>query len=399
MNQLSLPSRQRIDSLDILRGSVMIIMALDHVRDYFHADAFVHDPLDLATTSPFLFFTRFITHFCAPVFVFLAGISAFLQSERKTKKQLSSLLIKRGLWLILVELAVVTLGWTFDPGYHLLIFQVIWAIGFSMIGLGLLIHLPLPLLLVIGIIITFGHNLLDFTSIMQQKQSSFLFDLLWRGNFAIHPITEGRAAIFIYAGIPWMGVMLLGYCFGVIYRSDIGKERRRRMLLLTSFSLLLFFVALRIFNVYGDPHQWGIQGTALFTFLSFINVTKYPPSLLFLCLMIGPVLLLLVVLENANNSITRVITVYGGVPFFFYVAHIFLIHAFEMLFYLQRGHAFSEGMKGNKLNPFLFTQPGEGFNLAGVYLVWILVVAALYFPCKWFNDYKSRKRTWWMSYL
>ena len=400
MNQITLPnSRSRIYSLDILRGIVMIIMALDHTRDFFHFDAFVHDPLDLATTSPWLFFTRWVTHFCAPAFVFLAGTSAFLQSGKKSKKELSLFLIKRGLWLIFIEVTVITFAWSFDVGYHLLALQVIWAIGFSMVMLGLLIWLPLTAIFIIGAAITLGHDLLDNTVIMQSKDSGALFDLLFKGNFAHYQYAPGHSAMMIYAGIPWLGVMMLGYCFGTIYQSDFGEKRRRRLLNIMGLGLLLLFVSLRSFNIYGDPHHWSGEKNVLFSFLSFINLTKYPPSLLYLCITIGPALLFLANFENVNNKFTQAVSVFGRVPFFYYVLHLYLLHGIEVVTYFWRGHSFAEGVASNGKNVFLFSKPGEGFPLWGVYVVWILVVLALYPLCKWFNDYKNRHRVWWMSYL
>jgi len=399
MNQLaSSSSRQRIYSIDILRGVVMIIMALDHTRDFFHFDAFIHDPLNLNTTSPFLFFTRWITHFCAPVFVFLAGTSAFLQTGRKTKAEVSSLLLKRGLWLILIEIVVITFAWTFDVGYHLIALQVIWAIGFSMALLSIVIWLPFNLVLVLGLLITFGHNILDYTGIMQDRNAGFLFDLLFRGNFAIHQFAPGRMILTIYAGVPWAGLMMLGYCFGTIYRADVDSAKRKRILTYLGLGCLVLFILLRSANIYGDPLRWSAQKNGLFTFLSFINVTKYPPSLQYMCLFIGPSLFFLALLEKTNNVLSRAIVTFGRVPFFYYVIHLYAIHAAEMIAYLSRGHSFAEG---NTLRPgqFKFFAPGEGYSLTVVYIVWIILVIALYPLCKWFNEYKNRKRAWWMSYV
>lgn len=392
-------SRNRIYSLDILRGAVMILMALDHTRDFFHFDASLHDPVNLPDTSVYLFLTRWITHLCAPTFVFLAGISAFLQSERKTKKDLSAFLIKRGLWLILIEVTVVTFAWTFDPAYHVLALQVIWAIGFSMTMMGLIIWLPMPLIFFLGAIITLGHNALDYTSAMQGHNTGFFFDLLLRGNFQFHEFASGHTMMMVYAGIPWLGVMLLGYCFGTVYKNGSDWLKRKRTLLITALGLLIAFFILRGFNLYGDPTNWAMQQDGIFSFLSLINVTKYPPSLLFLCATLGISILFLAFAEKWNNRFTQAISVYGRVPFFYYILHLYLIHGIEMILYLMRGHSFAEGAVFSNDNFFRFFKPGEGYHLWQVYLIWIALVIVLYPLCKWFNDYKTKHRVWWMSYL
>ena len=390
-------SRTRIYSLDILRGAVIIVMALDHVRDFIHADAFVHDPLDLVTTSPLLFFTRWITHFCAPIFVFLAGTSAFLQGQRKTKSELSSFLIKRGLWLIFIEVVVITFAWTFNPDYNVIILQVIWAIGISMALLGLLIWLPYNFLLVLGLLIVFGHNAFDH--FRETPNSGFLFDLAMNGNFAQHCITPDHCFLMVYAFVPWWGIMILGYCFGRLYAVNVDVAYRKRVLIYLGAGLILLFIILRSFNIYGDPNPWSIQKNTVYSFLSFIKVNKYPPSLLFLCITLGPALVMLALLENFKNQLSRAITIFGRVPFFFYVIHLYLIHLISMILFFTRGHSFQEGLQGIPQVPFKFFIPGEGYGLGVVYLVWIIVVLSLYPLCKWFNDYKSRNPKWWLSYL
>jgi uncharacterized membrane protein len=385
-------SRTRIYSLDILRGAVMIVMALDHVRDFIHADAFVHNPLDFATTTPLLFFTRWITHFCAPTFVFLAGTSAFLQSQRKSKGELSSFLIKRGLWLIFIEVVVITFAWTFNPHYNVIILQVIWVIGISMVLLGLLIWLPYKILLPLGLLIVFGHNAFDHNQAIQN--SGLFWDVAMKGNFAVHCITPDHCFLVIYAVVPWLGLMILGYCFGKLYRSTVDGSYRKKMLIYLGVGLILLFIVLRAFNIYGDPHPWSMQKNPVYSFLSFINVNKYPPSLLFLCITIGPAMLILALLENFKNQVSRAITVFGRVPFFFYVIHLYLIHFISMILFFSRGHSFQEGVAGNSVVAFHFFSPGEG-----VYLIWIIVVLSLYPLCKWFNDYKNRNPKWWLSYL
>jgi uncharacterized membrane protein len=253
----------------------MVIMALDHVRDFFfkadinNAGAVATGPTDLATTTPALFFTRWITHFCAPVFVFLSGTSAFLIGQKKTKSELSGFLISRGIWLVLVELIIITLGWTFDPLYHLFILQVIWAIGVSMIILGIAVYLPMPVILVLGLAIVFGHNLLDNPDVASGLKGSMFADLAYFGVFKFYLLSENRGFIIVYSFLPWTGIMLLGYYFGKIYRSGFDEQRRRRMLILSGSILVFLFLVLRWTNVYGDPVDWSRQTRgAVFTFLS-----------------------------------------------------------------------------------------------------------------------------------
>ena len=377
----------------------MVIMALDHVRDFIHAPALIHDPLDLATTTPLLFFTRWITHFCAPVFVMLSGVSISLQSQRKSRKELSSFLLKRGLWLIVVEMIVVTFAWTFNPCYNLVILQVIWVIGISMVILGLLIWLPYNILLWMGLIIVFGHDALDYSSALQNPHAGFWWDLLKKGNFAVHCILPDHCLLIIYPFLPWLGLMILGYCLGKIYQAGISITRRLNFLYSLGAGLVLLFILLRSLNIYGDPHVWTPQKNFLFSLLSFLNVSKYPPSLLFICITIGPSLILLAFLERFNNRFTRALTDFGRVPFFYYVLHLYLFHAISMILFFTRGHTFSEGMNAKPQVPFRFFTPGEGYDLWVVYFIWIAVVIALYPLCKWFNDYKGRHKKWWLSYL
>ena len=247
---------KRIESIDILRGLVMVIMALDHVRDYFNTSG---DPLDMATTTPFLFFTRWITHFCAPVFVFLSGTSVYLQSQRKTKKVLQSFLIKRGLWLIFIEIVVISFAWTFNPHYNLIIFQVIWAIGISMVLLGLLVRLPFNVILIVGLIIVLGHNLLDIPESSPGFAPGFWWDLTHHGFFALYPITQNHTLVILYPFIPWTGLMMLGYCSGVFFSQKYSAQRREKILNSIGVGLIVLFIAVRFINVYGNPEPWSVQ--------------------------------------------------------------------------------------------------------------------------------------------
>ena len=387
---------QRIYSVDILRGLVMIIMALDHTRDFFHAEAFTKDPLDPATTTVLLFFTRFITHFCAPVFVFLAGTSIFLQSLRKSKAELSAFLFKRGLWLIFVEVILITFAWSFDFRLSMFFLGVIWTIGIAMVLMGLIIRLPFTFILFIGVVIVMGHNILDA---IESTHQGFWWDLLRNGNFAFHEIIPGRSIIIIYPFVPWLGLMMVGYCFGKIYEPTFSRTRRKKLLINSGFAIILLFIILRFFNMYGDPHPWTTQQNGVATFLSFLNVHKYPPSLLFLCITIGPSLIFLALFETTETKISRMISVFGKVPFFYYMVHIYLIHGLSTILFFTRGHSFAEGIQNINGIPFYFIIPGEGYSIGIVYLIWMLIVIALYPLCKWFSDLKQKSKHWVFSYL
>lgn len=387
----------RIESIDILRGLVMVIMALDHVRDYFHYGAFFNDPTNLETTTPLLFFTRFITHYCAPVFVFLAGTSAFLYGSNKTKKELSKFLFTRGLWLILLELVVNTFIWTFDLSYSLLIFQVIWAIGFSMVCLSLLIYLPKKIILIIGIILIAGHNLLD--GIVMEGQS--LQSVIWYVLHQQQSLTPNpNFMIFLhYPVIPWIGVMALGYCFGSFYIKGFDPTLRKKWLLQLGLGALALFFVLRGINMYGDLEPWVLQDTTTKTILSFFNVTKYPPSLVYFLITIGPALLFLYGIETVKNRLSDFFLVFGRVPLFYYFLHVLVIHVFAIL-----GMRIFDGDWHNMiLTQDVFANAkliNYGYSLLVVYLVWIGVVILLYPFCKKYMIYKaSNKNKLWLSYL
>ena len=397
-------ARQRIQSIDVLRGLVMVIMALDHVRDFFYkvnletAGAAATGPTDLETTYPMLFFTRWITHFCAPIFVFLAGSSIYLMSLKKTKKQLSRFLITRGIWLVIVETIIITLGWTFNPLFNLLILQVIWAIGVSMILLGLLIHLPYKIIFAIGFIIVFGHNVLDYPSISQGLKGSALANFLYFSNFSVYPIFKDHFVIIIYSFLPWTGLMLLGYCFGKLYSPGTDPVWRRKKLIQMGLALLTLFVLLRFSNLYGDPVAWTTQHRGpVYTFFSFLNVNKYPPSLLFLSVTIGTGMLFLAFIEKVQNRFTAVMNIYGRVPMFYYILHFYIIHTLVVIVFYVQGFGSKDIVTPDV--PFLFRPNAFGFNLWGVYAVWAFVVIVLYPLCKKYNTYKSTHQKWWLSYL
>ncbi len=386
----------RINSIDLLRGLVMIVMALDHTRDFFHVTAWSDDPLNLATTSPVLFLTRFLTHFCAPVFVFLAGSSIYFQSLRKTKKELSLFLLKRGLWLVFVEIVIFNFAFSFNPDYNFIGLQTIWSIGISMMILAAVIWLPFKAILAIGLCIVLGHNSLDFYEAHHAPGFPLIYSFLHHPG--VFPIDKTHNLFVLYPFLPWVGLMMMGYCFGKFFMQYEGAVRRQ-VLIRLGIGLILFFILLRATNLYGDPSHWAVQSRGVvYTVLSFINVTKYPPSLLYMCVTIGPALLFLAAAEGAKNRLSKIITVYGKVPFLYYVLHFYLIHFIAMIFFFAGGHTMAD-MKGLSNNLPLFIIPGQGQSLGVVYLVWLFVVASLYPVCKWFSRYKQTHKQWWLSYL
>lgn len=386
----TLTASRRVQSIDILRGIVMVIMALDHTRDYF--SGFKYDPLDFQHTTTALFLTRWITNFCAPVFVFLSGTSVFLSMNRgKTRKQASWLLLTRGLWLILLEVTVIRFGWFFNVDYSMLFLQVIWAIGWSMIFLSVVIHLPRSFILGIGLIMIFGHNVLDNIKPEQFGHMAFLWDVLHvQGPIAFAP---NEMAIIIYPLVPWLGVMATGYCFGALVQ--MPEAKRNRLFYAVGISAIVLFIIIRYLNVYGDPRTWEPQATLWFTVLGFINCAKYPPSLLYLLMTLGPAIASLPLLEKARGAFNQFFTVYGRVPMFYYILHIYLIHILTLITGLAMGFPANRFTTNNAI----FTHDAWGFSLPIVYLWWLTVVFMLYFPCRWFMRYKQMHRSWWLSYL
>lgn len=375
----------------------MIIMALDHVRDYFHFGAFVSDPLDLETTTPVLFMTRFITHFCAPVFIFLTGTSASLYGQFKSNKVLSRFLWTRGLWLIFVEIVIMNFLWWFDPFYGFINLQVIWAIGLSMFFLSFLIYLPTRVLFGISIIIIFGHNLLDDIVVQGYSFSSIIWYILHQSIFL--PVGEERLIGFSYPLLPWIGVMSLGYCFGLMYHKGYDQVKRKNKLLILGFSSLFLFLIIRLINHYGDISPWHRQKHFLFTVLSFINVSKYPPSLLYILITIGPTFIVLYYLEDLKTKVTDILLVFGRVPFFYYVFHVLLIHTTALLLLVVLGDDWTL-MIFDKASFTTNNMANYGYSLGVVYIIWILVVWALFPFCKKYMRYKlGHPEKWWLSYL
>ena len=389
--------KERIGSIDLLRGIIMVIMALDHSRDFFHIQANIDDPLNMATTTPFLFFTRWITHLCAPTFIFLAGVSAWLQSGRKTKKELSSFLITRGFWLVLMDLVVITFGTTADIHFSYFIMQTLWAIGISMAILGVMIWLPFYAVLFTGAAIVFGHNTIDFAEAAHKGDFPFWWSLLHKqGEFNLWP---GHTLFVFYPFLSWSGLMMLGYCCGKIFTAYEPSQRNKILLYIAS-GLFLCFAVLRYTNLYGDPLHWSQQKKPVYTFLSFMNVQKYPPSLLYMCATIGISLLFLSLVKNTNSRLSKIFIVYGRVPMFYYILHFYVLNVISIALYLSRGHTVAEGLKGIPGLPWKFLMPGEGYSLAVTYAIWIAVVAALYPLCKWYDQYKSsHPEKKWLSYL
>ncbi|UAY53543.1 DUF1624 domain-containing protein [Ferruginibacter albus] len=390
--------KTRVQSIDILRGIIMVIMALDHVRDYFHKTGMTNDPLNLSTTTPALFFTRWITHFCAPIFVFLSGTSIYLVSTRKTKKEVSSFLIKRGLWLVLIEVTLITLGWTFNPFYNAFVLQVIWVIGISMAIMGLLIWLPYNFLLILGLAFVFGHDLIDYAEAAHAGAYSFWWDLLHHGSFAAaHSLDKTHVIVTAYALIPWLGAMILGYCFGKLYSPGVNGSIRQKLLFRLGFCAILLFVIVRWINIYGDPRPWTTQQSFFYTFLDFIKVNKYPPSLMYLCMTIGTGMLMLALLENVKNKTTGFFNVFGRVPFFYYILHLYLIHLICVILFFTSGYTTQQISAPGQF--FNFRPNNFGYSLPVVYLIWLIVIFLLYFPCRKYNQYKSTHKHWWLSYL
>lgn len=401
MNQVTKP---RIESIDILRGVVMVLMALDHTRDYFHLGALVKDPMDLATSTPVIFLTRFITHFCAPVFVFLAGTSAFLYGTRKTKTELFKFLITRGLWLIIVEIVIMNFIWFFDIRYSTILLQVIFAIGVSMIVLGMLIYFPQKSILILALVLITGHNLLDGITVEGKSFSSIVWYMFHQHSFI--KFSESFVMIFDYPVLPWIGVMATGYCFGRLYAKDFNVRMRQKWLLYLGLGSTVLFFVLRGINIYGDLIPWTTQKDTMYTIMSFFNVTKYPPSLLFLLITLGPSLLFLYATEGLKNKFTDFLLVFGRVPFFFYVIHALAIHLFALLGLLVTGGEWKIMIldwRAIMLSESVLADSklaGYGYHLWAVYLIWVGIVLLLYPLSKNYMIYKANnKNKWWLSYL
>ena len=395
----TLVNTHRVQSVDFLRGFVMIIMALDHVRAYFHYDSLIFSPTDLEQTTPALFATRLITHLCAPTFIFLAGTSAYFIAQRKTLKETSIFLLTRGLWLVLLQVSLIQFAWNFDPAFHFLSSNIISTIGFCMILLSIVIHLPFNVILILGIVMVAGHNTLDNISFESGSIKDVIWSFLHQRN--LYALGNDYSFRFLYPIIPWIGVMALGYCLGRLFdQGHTPAKRKATLLTFGTFSLISFFI-LRSINIYGDPHPWTLQQNASFTILSFFNVEKYPPSLCFLGFTLGIALLLLGFLEGKNLDRWRAVKLYGKVALCYYVLHIYMIHTLALITVSLMGYPWQTmifiGHHG-QAHPMI--KGNFGFSLGMTYVIWIGVVALLYPLCLYWNSFKIKNKSkWWVSYV
>lgn len=375
---------RRIDSIDIMRGFVILLMALDHVRDYFSN---AHFPLlDPNRTTTALYLTRWITHLCAPTFVFLAGISARLMAQRLSTRELSGFLLKRGLWLVLLEITVVLWGWSFSFRYeHGVFLQVIWAIGASMVALSALVYLPPRVVGWLGVVIVAGHNLLD-----PVPAATFgVFAPAWSLLHVHGPIAIGLVS---YPALPWIGVMALGFAAGSLYEQD--QDDRRWILCIAGSVAIVVFFLMRAGAFYGDPRAWMPEPTLRASLMTLFDVQKYPPSLLYVLITLGIAAILLSVAESVNGVVARVLKTYGRVPLFFYVTHIFVAHFYAGVTGLALG--FGTAVFTNNFR----TIPASwGVPLPLVYIAWLAVLLTLYPLCRWFGELKRTRKEWWWSYL
>ena len=385
----------RIASIDIVRGIVMIIMALDHVRDLMHTTSLTQNPVDLNVTTPALFFTRWITYLCAPAFVFLSGSSAYLSFKRHMNLKQSRInLIKRGLWLIVLEFTLVNFSLWFDFSFRILMLQVIAAIGCGLIVLSFLLKSKPVKIAIAALLIIFLHNLLQFVPRPENQSLSFIFNLMFIPGARVFP--SGFMFFVSYPVIPWMAILLLGFACGRIFEEELNTQNKK-LLNFGSIALVLF-ILLRILNIYGDPSPWNTTGNPLITSLSFLNVTKYPPSLLFDLLFLGIMFLLLRFSDSIPPALKRIFSVYGKVPLFYYLLHLYLIRLSVFIMIFAQGYQWKDLLFG----PFQFGRPatGSGIRLMWIYPVCLAIVILLYPLCKWYGSYKERNRMkWWLKYL
>ncbi len=399
------PGGQRLGAIDIVRGIAMVVMMLDHTRDLCPSTVMTLDPTNLAQTTPMLFLTRWVTHFCAPIFVLLAGTSAFFQASRKSKSELSGFLLTRGLWLVFLELTLIRflIWWNLDPHFVAWL-QVIWAIGVSMVVLAGLIRLPLWAIAVFGLGMMALHNGLDSIRIPAfegpNSPAAIAWQVVWMllHQPGLISLGGGTYGFVLYPLIPWIGVMAVGYVLGALYQWE--PERRRKILWRIGLGLTLAFVGLRLANGYGDPQKWAVQPAVDFAVISFLNVTKYPASLLFLLMTLGPAIAALAFSEGAGSGIVaRALITFGRVPLFFYVLQWFTARALGVLAGWITGYPV-----GWESAPLLL-RPGPdtvipGFGLGAVYLFWLAGVFLLFPLCRWYMGVKQRhKDWWWLSYL
>jgi uncharacterized membrane protein len=385
-------TKRRLEPVDVVRGVIMIIMALDHTRDFFGIPG--QNPVNLETTTISLFFTRWITYFCAPVFFLLMGTGAYLAGRRKSHAELARFLFTRGLWLIFLELVLARcLVYQFNFDYRVTMLVVLWALGWALIALAVLLFLRLSLFIIValGIVMIVAHNLLD-----SQGLAGPLWSILHSPGFVLK---GSQHIVFVaYPLIPWIGVTAVGYGLGQIYAWN--AERRRSFLLSLGMALCLAFLAIRGINVYGDPAPWKPQGSPSFTVLSFLNTTKYPPSLLFLLMTLGPALLFLWSVDCGTPAFLRPALVFGRVPLFYFVLHFALIRLLAIVTCYCRYGSAHWMFESPDLGSYPFTPPpGWGYSLPVVYLLWAFVVIAMYPLCRWFAALKERRNETWLSYF
>jgi uncharacterized membrane protein len=389
----------RLTSIDALRGAVMIIMALDHIRDFFHADAMVFSPTDLTQTTPFLFLTRWITHFCLPVFMFAAGLGAFLSGQRKTRAQLSRFLLTRGLWFVVLELTVMQFSYNFNfSSRFLVLLLILWIFGLCMMAMAALVYLPVRWLAVLSVAIIVLHNCLDGMNAMRLGSWGWAWRLLHQPG--VVPVA-GRPVLVTYTLVPWIGVMAACFCFGQVFL--LQPQARRRIMLRLGFGMTIGFFLLRAINHYGDPIPWSQQKSLVFTVLSFFNCTKYPGSLDFLLMTLGPALLALAYLDRRSFTPTNPLIVFGRVPLFYFILHFYLIHAIVVVAAFLRYGSAAAGFIFNPVpamgGPRQLFPADFGYRLWVTYGVWILTLALLYPLCRWFAKIKATRRNRWLSYL
>ena len=393
-------SATRLGAIDAVRGTVMVLMTIDHVRDFVHRDAMSFSPTDLTQTNPILFLTRWITHFCAPAFMLTAGIGAFLWWQHNhSKKELSVFLLTRGVWLVLLELTVMRMAYYFNFSFQYpVLLLVLWALGACMIALAALIWLPVRWLAALSIAMIGLHNLLDPVQASRFGSAAPVWNVIHQsGAFPL----MGAFVVVGYPLVPWIGVMAAGFCLGHVFLMEAAA--RQRILISFGAASTLAFVVIRAVNVYGDPARWSTQKSGIYTTLSFLNCTKYPPSLSFLLMTLGPALLALACFDRWPLKVTNPLIVLGHVPLFYFIAHFYTAHIVAELLALFR--------YGSAALRFVFIPmpsfggpsesfpPNFGYSLWVVYAVWALIVVGLYPACRWFAKVKATRRSWWLSYL
>ncbi|MBU0691295.1 DUF1624 domain-containing protein [bacterium] len=391
-------TKYRVESIDAMRGLAIIFMVLDHARIYFGYGTIFTDPTDLASVPSYIYIFKMIGRFGAPTFMFLTGIGIFFRGRRFDKRQLSRFLLIRAAWLIFIEIFVITFAWTFDIHYETIWLQVIWAIGWCLFAMSILIYLPKRVILIIGLSLTIGHHVLDGIT----AQGTSLLDLIW---YTLHQprslsLTPDFSLFFMYPILPWIGVMSLGYVAGDLFKQGISPEVRKRWLIILGLSLIIAFFVLRSIQFYFRIKNNGpLYDSTFLTFLEMFNTRKAPPSMLYLFMTMGPALLFIASIEQCKNRFTDFLATIGRVPFFFYVLHLFLIHSFAFLGLAYAGRNLHEFIL-NKAAWETLTLASHGFNFGVVILISIGVIAILYPICKWYGDYKARHREkWWLSYL